>query len=325
MSAGQDDELGQLARARRRRRRPPRTGRRARAPGGAAAAGDDPPPEVAHRQQPDGEDDHDDDADREDELDLPAAARPEAQEAGRRPEHDDREEVEDPLDEDGPERPAQRDRAVDLEQVRPVDVAELGRHEAVDEPGDEDDLGGVADPERDSRCPQEQIAQRRPRSGKPEVVDDERREQQQRVRREDLAGQLVELEPRQGPTTNRTSRKSGRTIEMIVRGWRSRRPSDSWSASTSSLGRRSTGGPAIDAAATAPRCSRRRGGDRRRSAVAPAALRSSGPLGPRLPSPRPGRRARPSVGGRDPAVAAGPLDELGDRRARAGRDTTRGR
>ena len=46
--------------------------------------------------------------------------------------------------------------AVDLEQVGAVDVAELGRHEAVDEPREEDDLGRVADADREARAAQQE-------------------------------------------------------------------------------------------------------------------------------------------------------------------------
>ena len=137
------------------------------------------------------------DADREDDLDLRREAVAEAQEPGRQAEDDDREQVEDPLDEDGPERPAQRDRAVDLEQVGPVDVAELGRHEAVDEPADEDDLGRVADLEPEAGPAEEdrpaQAAQREAE------VEDERtpRSSSDGFAGRDVAGQLVELEPGQ--------------------------------------------------------------------------------------------------------------------------------
>ena len=70
----------------------------------------------------------------EHDLDLVRQLPAEAPVAGGQAEHDDREEVQDPLDEDCPERPAERDRAVDLQEVGPVEVAELGRDEAVDEP-----------------------------------------------------------------------------------------------------------------------------------------------------------------------------------------------
>ena len=190
---GHDDEPRQRATGRSRRRRPPRTGRRTRGPGAAAAAGDDPAPEVAHREQPAGQQQHDHDADREHDLDVGREAAPERHEAGREAEDDDREQVEHALDEHRPERARQRDRAVDLEQVRAVDVAELGRHEAVHEPRQEDDLGRVAHLEPEPAPANEhrpaQAAQR-----EADVEDRERGEQQQRVRTQDLVRQLLELE-----------------------------------------------------------------------------------------------------------------------------------
>ena len=79
------------------------------------------------------------------ELDLGREAGPEAPEPGEQAQDRDREQVEDPLDEHRAERPRARDRGVDLEQERAVDVAELGRHEAVHEPRQEQDLGRVLD------------------------------------------------------------------------------------------------------------------------------------------------------------------------------------
>ena len=84
----------------------------------------------------------------------------EAPEAGRQAEDGDREEVEDALDEDRAEGPAERRVVVEREQVGAVDVAQLGRHEAVDQPADEDDLGRVADPDRSSPCPRRSSSQR---------------------------------------------------------------------------------------------------------------------------------------------------------------------
>ena len=50
---------------------------------------------------------------------------------------------------------------------------------------------------------------------------------------QDEPGDLIELEPGQGAREDRTSRTIGRISETIVRGWRRRRPSESWSASSS--------------------------------------------------------------------------------------------
>ena len=121
----------------------------------------------------------------------------------------------------------------------------------------------------------------------------------------------------------------GRTIEMIVRGWRRRRASDSWSAVTR-LGR----SPLVPAAIGASdRAVRRLGAlatRRRRRSVAASIVRAASrrsALGRRL------RRAdrldaRPAVARRrhrrGSPVAAQPLDDLGDG-VQAGRDTRRGR
>ena len=194
--------------------------------------GEQPPAEVAHRQQADREDDDDDDADREHDLDLGRAGRSGSSRSRRREaEHDDREQVEDPLDEHGPERPGQRDRAVDLQQVRAVDVAELGRARGSSRATTMKMISvAVADPEPDSRCrgrgSPSAAAER-----EAEVEDDERREQQQPgSRRAISAGSSSSWNPGRR-RRSRTSRKIGRTSEMIVRGWRSRRPSDSASGS----------------------------------------------------------------------------------------------
>ena len=108
----------------------------------------------------------------------------EAPEAGRQAEDGDREDVEDPLDEDGPEGPAERRHAVHLEQVGAVDVTELGRDDAVDEPRDVQDLGRVPHPDDETRLAQEPLpavaAQR-----EPEIEHDEREEDERRVRLED--------------------------------------------------------------------------------------------------------------------------------------------
>ena len=181
------------------------------------------------------------DADREDDLDVARQAAPERHEAGREPEDDDREQVEDPLDEDRPEGPRQRDAAVDLEQVRPVDVAELGRHEAVHEPRQEDDLDAVADLEQEAGLPDEhrpaQAAEREP------DVEDRRRPRAAAAgsRRGILSGSSSSLKPGRA-RTNRTSRTIGRISEMIVRGCRRRRGQRELVRADLVVGRRSGGG-----------------------------------------------------------------------------------
>ena len=159
---------------------------------------DHPPAEVPHGQQPRGEGEDDADADREHDLDLVGQAAAERPITRGEAEDDDREEVEHPLDEDRPERPRQRHRAVDLEQIRPVQVAELGRDQAVDQPADEDDLAGVADPEAEAGASDQQRPAE-PAEREPDVEHRERHEQQQRVRAEDQARQLLQAEPGEGP------------------------------------------------------------------------------------------------------------------------------
>ena len=87
----------------------------------------------------------------------------------------DREQVQDALDEDGPERPRQRRGAVDLQEVGAVDVAELGRGDAVDQPREEDDLGGVLRPDAHPRAAQ----QERPALAAQREAEVEHREGQQ--------------------------------------------------------------------------------------------------------------------------------------------------
>ena len=142
---------------------------------------DDPTPEVAHREQADAEHGDDDQADDEDDLDRRRQPVAEAPVPGRDAEQGDRDEVEAALDEDGPERPAQRRRAVDLEQVGAVDVAELGRHDAVDQPGQEDDLGRVLHADAEAG-PAQQDRPAQPTQREASVEDEERQEDEGRVR-----------------------------------------------------------------------------------------------------------------------------------------------
>ncbi len=116
---------------------------------------DDPPPEVPHREQPECERSDDGHPDSEDHLDGGRQSAAEAPVAGREAEDRDREQVQDALDEDGPEGPRQRRGAVDLQEVGSVDVPELGRGDAVDQPREEDDLGGVLRPDAHPRAAQE--------------------------------------------------------------------------------------------------------------------------------------------------------------------------
>ena len=128
-------------------------------------------------------------ADAEHGLDLGRQAAPEAPVAGRDAHQRDREDVEDALDEHGAERPAQRRVAVDPQQVRAVDVAQLGRHEAVDEPREVQDLGGVLDPDLEAR-PVEQHRPALAAQREAEVEHEERDQHQRRVRAGDEARDL---------------------------------------------------------------------------------------------------------------------------------------
>ena len=82
---------------------------------------------------------------------------------------------------------------VDLDEVRAVNVAELGRHETVHEPADEDDLGRVpqliglpALLEQDGPAPATQR--------KTQVVDDEGGQQKPRVGSSDALDEQLEVD-----------------------------------------------------------------------------------------------------------------------------------
>ena len=144
------------------------------------------------------------------------------------PSGDDREQVEDPLDEDRPERPRQGDGAVDLEQVRAVDVAELGRHEAVHEPRQEDDLRASrtlsANPVWRTRK-----AQRRPAEREPDVEDDEGRRAAATGWRRRSCRAAGRARSPGGPRQEQRRSRAGSagSSEIRVRGWRSRFASES--------------------------------------------------------------------------------------------------
>ena len=112
-------------------------------------------------------------------------------------------------------------RAVDLQQVGAVDVAELGRDDAVDEPGQEDDLGRVlrADPQAGA------LQQERPAPAAQREAGIEHDEGQ----RAPGAGSAARTSPGTFAScspliaTKMAMIASGTAIEMIVRGWRRRR------------------------------------------------------------------------------------------------------
>ena len=70
---------------------------------------------------------------------LPAAEAPIPRGQCQPEDHDD---VSDALDEDRAHRARRRGTVGALQQVRPIQVAELGRHQTVDEPREKQDLGG---------------------------------------------------------------------------------------------------------------------------------------------------------------------------------------
>ena len=84
---------------------------------------------------------------------LPAAEAPIACGEGQ-PENDD--DVRDALDEDRSHGPGRRGTVAPLEQVGPVQVAELGGDQAVDEPREEEDLGRGHEADWRARAPQDE-------------------------------------------------------------------------------------------------------------------------------------------------------------------------
>ena len=211
--------------------------------------------------------------------------------------------------------------AVDLQEVRPVEVAELGRDEAVHEPADEDDLGRVADPEAEARS----RGSGSPSAGRAAGTRGRRRRTPRAAAAGSPSGSGPAARSSLNPgraRANRTSRMIGRTSETIVRGWRSRRPSDSWSAVTSdrrsAAARRSS--PLRRVGLEAP--PRRRAAPLVAAASLVAAAGARSPSAPLVRRPVPPARSRPTDTGRSPAradaaIPAGPLDDLRDRRARA--------
>src|SRR5258708_22807297 len=97
---------------------------------------------------------------------------------------EDDEDVEERLGDDDPDGPRKRHVETLLHEVAPVQVAELRRRETVHEPPEHQDLEEVAAAQPQPALAQEPgPASRAQREGR--VVDDERREDQQRVRRAD--------------------------------------------------------------------------------------------------------------------------------------------
>ena len=115
-------------------------------------------------------------------------------------------------------------RAVDLEQVGAIDVAELGRHDAVDEPGQEDDLGRVLRRDARSRCRAAGAPSASRATGSRHRRRGSGEHEQPGWRRGSAPGPWRAAAPLSATKTAMMT--SGTAIEMIVRGCRSRRASD---------------------------------------------------------------------------------------------------
>ena len=132
----------------------------------------------------------------------------------------------------------ERGRAVELQEVGAVDVAELGRHEAVDQPRQEQDLGSrracrPGSPRRAGGAPSESRA----------AGSRRRRSRKATSRSNGFAARTAATSWSTSTlsATRKTSTSStiGTARLRIVRGWRRRLPSESWSASSASRRRRS--------------------------------------------------------------------------------------
>ena len=148
--------------------------------------------EVAEHDHEDDEGGHQHEAGEEQGVDLRAVAAAEAPEAGRQGQREDEDDVRDPLQEDRANRPRDRGRVRGPQQVGAVQVAQLGRHQAVHEPGQEEDLGRVAVAHVGADVPQHQPPpQAAQREG--QVVDDEGRQQVGGDRGSDQLHRLAEV------------------------------------------------------------------------------------------------------------------------------------
>ena len=135
--------------------------------------------------------DGDREADDEDRVDVGARAPAEGPVAGAQRQHGDDDDVRDALDEDGAHRARDRGRVVRAQQVCPVQVAQLGGDQAVDEPRQEQDLGRVAEANRQSAAP-EDVPPPESAKRKGRVVGDEGEGQESDV---GLADELRNLAP----------------------------------------------------------------------------------------------------------------------------------
>ena len=109
---------------------------------------------------------------------------------------------------------------IDAQQVAAVDIAHLGRHDAVDQPADEHHLGRVLDLERVPGAPDEDRPALAP-DGEADVVDAHGRQQPPWVGVQDEHGSWSRWKPGSAAASS-SSTSSGTTMETIARGSRSR-------------------------------------------------------------------------------------------------------
>ena len=148
----------------------------------------------AEDAQPDEEQDEADgehEADDEERVDLGARASPERPEAGGQRQDGDDDEVRDPLDEHGAQRPRDGRSVVRAQQEGPIEVAQLGGNQAVDEPRQEQDLGGIPEAKLHPAARQDVLPAKSPH-GKRGVVHREGEDQEAQV---GLADELRDLAP----------------------------------------------------------------------------------------------------------------------------------
>jgi hypothetical protein len=153
--------------------------------------------EVPHRhERHDQADDHDD-AEGEDQLHRLRQSRqavPEVPVAGQNAQGRDGDEIEDAFHEDRAQRLRRRNRAVELEQVGAIEIAELGRDDAVHEPRQEQDLGAVPDADLVAGTPQELGPAPAPQR-EAGVVDREGEQHQPEIRLADVLRHVAQVLP----------------------------------------------------------------------------------------------------------------------------------
>jgi len=141
----------------------------------------------SHRAQGDDrrdEDQRDDEADDEDDVDAGCQSAAEAPVAGGKGQAEDHDDVGDALDEDRADGPRRRGAVVRLEQIRAVKVSQLGRHEAVHEPRQIEDLERVEEPDARPHLGEDEAPAERANRER-QVVGDEGKRKVPDVRPED--------------------------------------------------------------------------------------------------------------------------------------------